>query len=331
MKKFLVIVSIAIVLTASLILYIIWTPYGLLDPGIGCVLKIKDPFNRQTRFDSVPLDTLRKNITASSILAGKKWKGLKNITNQIIHTGQFDIPVRIYYLDNNRTTPIILYFHGGGFVYGSTESHDSICRYLALKSKYTVISVDYKLAPENPYPAPINEAFEVLKWLKANSPNKIFICGDSAGGNISAVICLKARDTGIKGIAGQILFYPSVNISRVDTESYRKYSKGLMLTKKDVEWFRDQYLPDTNNWTNFDVSPLLSKNFSNLPPALVITAEFDVLRDEGEEYGIKLNNSGTPAKVIRMNGMVHGFVSMNKFIKSARKAMDSAVEFMNMR
>jgi acetyl esterase len=247
-----------------------------------------------------------------------------------------EIPVRIYWPAEPVTTPppAVVFFHGGGFVICDLDSHDATCRGLANGAGVVVVSVDYRLAPEDKFPAAAEDAYAATVWVAANAaelgadPARLAIAGDSAGGNLTAVVALMARDRGGPTLAFQLLVYPVTDLSpsRHGHASQTENGRGYFLTTQDMEWFRAQYLPHDADGSDPLASPLLADDLAGLPPALVMTAEYDPLRDEGEAYGRRLSDAGVPTEVIRYPGMFHGFFSMGAFLPTARQANQRAYD-----
>jgi acetyl esterase len=235
------------------------------------------------------------------------------------------IPVRIYNPKPNQILPALLYLHGGGWVIGDLETHDHVCRKLANAANCAVVAVDYRLAPEYPYPAPMEDCYTALKWVADQAgrlginPQKIAVGGDSAGGNLSAVLALRSRDENGPAICHQLLIYPVTDAS-FDTPSYKENAEGYMLSKAGMEWFWQHYLGIENDPLLAYVSPLRAADLSNLPPATVFTAEFDPLRDEGEAYAAKLKSAGNKVMFKRYEGVVHGFFAMADILEEAQDA-----------
>ena len=253
---------------------------------------------------------------------------IEKIIDRTIPGPETDIPVRIYIPSEGEGFPVVLFFHGGGWVQGSIDTHDNIARYLSVSSGSVVVSVEYRLAPENPFPAGLEDSYSALLWAAENAnsfggdPAKIAVTGDSAGGNLAAVISILARDRNGPKISHQGLLYPATNLSRLDTDSHINFAEGFLLTRKKIEWFRELYIPDKTGWTNPLASPLLAEDHRNLPPATIITAEMDPLRDEGKQYADKLESAGVPIRYHCYKGMVHGFISADKMLRQANKALD---------
>lgn len=236
------------------------------------------------------------------------------------------IRVRKYAPSLGRPLPGILYFHGGGWVIGDLDTHDNWCRELAKTVDCVVISVDYRLAPEHPFPAAVDDAVAATRWVVKNGHQlgvdvgRVAVAGDSAGANLATVTALVLRDDPGPKLAFQSLIYPVCDLLSMATESCRAFAEGYGLTLEAMHWFRGQYLTDAALAEDFRVSPLRHDNLANLPPALVVTAEFDVLRDEGEAYARKLQAAGVQVQTRRYDGMVHGFVSMAGILDVGKQA-----------
>jgi len=224
-----------------------------------------------------------------------------------------DLPVRIYTPSTSGDRmPAIIYFHGGGFVLGNLDSHGHVCRELSAQVGATVISVDYRLAPEHPFPAAINDAYSALCWVAECAKElkidetKISIAGDSAGANLAAVSAMRARDENGPKINFQLLIYPPADLSR-ESESRKDNAEGYFLTSEMLAWFYKFYLPAGVASDHPWVSLSYAENLTNLPPTLVITAEYDPLRDEGETLASQLKQAGVDVELVRFDGAIHGF------------------------
>ncbi len=253
-----------------------------------------------------------------------------NVENLTIPGPGGEIPLRIYTPGGDSPFPIFVFFHGGGFVLCDLDTHDNLCRSLANRACCVVVSVDYRLAPEHKFPAAVEDAYAATQWVAKNAhringdPTRIAVGGDSAGGNLAAVVAIMARDQDGPTLKYQLLMYPVTDVSSSNTDSYRNYADGYFLTKGDGEWFCEQYLNCEEDRLNPLASPLLAPDLSGLPPALVITAEFDVLRDGGESYAKRLKKAGVSVKCTRYKGMIHGFMSMDGLLNQARNGIEEA-------
>lgn len=239
-----------------------------------------------------------------------------------------DVPIRVYRPAVEGLLPVVTYFHGGGWVLGSIDSHDGTCRTLANASGAIVASVDYRLAPEHRFPAAVDDAWAATCWVADHARDiggdgRLAVAGDSAGGNLAAVVALSARDAGWPQLRFQLLVYPAVD-ARMRSASIHENGDGYFLTRSDMEWFYGHYAPDVvDDWR---LAPLEAEDLSGLPPALVLTAEFDPLRDEGEAYGRRLAAAGVEVTVTRYDGMIHGFFGMSATVDRARDAVRQAGE-----
>ena len=221
------------------------------------------------------------------------------------------LPLRIYTPAGTGPFPLLIYLHGGGWVFGTLDQSDNVCRYFTSKVGCIVISVDYRLAPKHKFPAAVEDAYCATQWVAENAkritgdPARIAIGGASAGGNLAAVVCLMAKDRSGPSLVFQLLAYPPTNIYTLETASYRDFGRGHGLGKSHVKWYRTQYLENEEDGKSPYASPLLADDLSNLPPALIFTGEFDVLRDDGESYAKRLKQEGVPARYIRYANMGH--------------------------
>lgn len=302
------------------------TSYGKLDMVYGVMSKIEIYFNPDTLKEKSIYEireTLHKATT--------KWSSIpiafSNIKNKDIKTASNQVPVRIYTPDKGSNFLLIIYSHGGSWVSGNIDDYDNVCRKLSKYTNAIVVSVNYRLAPEDPFPAGLTDVYNVLLWVfnNANSINgdssRISVVGDSAGGNISAVVSQMARDKAGPHILSQVLIYPSTNIYKLDTQSWTEFGMDYNLTRENTDIFISLYTPKLEDRKSKYVSPLLAENFMRLPDALIITAEFDPLRDEGEAYGKKLMDAGVKVTSTRYKGVMHGFVSMGNITKKSDEAL----------
>jgi acetyl esterase len=240
-----------------------------------------------------------------------------------------EITVRCYTPAGPGPFPALVFFHGGGWVIGDIETHDGICRSLANAGHCVVANVDYRRAPEHKYPVAVEDAFAATSWIARQGARlgvdarRLAVGGDSAGGNLAAAVSLMSRDRGGPELALQILVYPVTHHSD-DTASYQENAEGYLLTRSAMRWFWDQYLRRPEDGAEPYASPILAKSLVGLPPALVITAEYDPLRDEGEAYAARLGEAGVPVMLTRYPGMIHGFFRMINMVDKARAARDEA-------
>ena len=225
--------------------------------------------------------------------------------------------------------PTLIYYHGGGFVIGNIATHDSTCRRLANKSRCQVISIDYRLAPEHPFPAPIDDGLAAFRHIRDNAasfgadPTRLAVGGDSAGGQMAAVVCQTCRDAGEAMPAFQMLIYPATD-SSTQSGSRKSFAEGYFLSKALMDWFWKAYVPAGADLADLRLSPLLAKDLAGLPPAFVLTAGYDPLRDEGRAYADRLIDAGVKTTYVNYPGTIHGFFSLTRFLKQGIKANDEA-------
>ena len=238
-----------------------------------------------------------------------------------------EITVRVYSPGGAGPHPGLVYYHGGGWVIGDLYTHDGLCRSLTNAARAAVVSVDYRLAPEWKYPVPVEDAYAALLWVVAHAarlgldPRRVAVGGDSAGGNLATVVALMARDRRGPALVHQTLIYP-VTDHAFDTPSYEENATGYLLTREGMRWFWGHYLARPGQGREPYASPLRAPSLAGLPPALVITAEHDPLRDEGEAYADRLRDAGVPVTLTRYSGMFHGFARMTRILDKARTAVD---------
>lgn len=264
------------------------------------------------------------NDTFLSHLMQNKIK-LHAVDDRLIEGRNGSIPIRIYRPSAATNLPVIVYFHGGGWVVCDLDTHDGICRQLARDNGMVVVSVDYRLAPEHKYPAAAEDCYDATLWVWENAaelgvdPDKVIVGGDSAGGNTAAVTTLMAREAGKPHIGFQLLIYPATDAT-MSHPSIEANRDAPILTKAMMEWFVGHYQRQPSDVHEPYFSPLLADDFSNLPPALVLTAEYDPLRDEGQAYAAKLQEAGNDVTVIDYPRMVHGFLSFASMVSAGKPA-----------
>ena len=245
----------------------------------------------------------------------------------VVHMGM-NLPVRVYHPQSaklNHALPALVYLHGGGWTIGDLDTHDVLCRSLCLQAEVVVVSVDYRLGPEHPFPAAYEDTLAAFHWTVENAnelgidASRIAIGGDSAGGNLSAAACLGLRGQVVQP-AFQLLIYPAT-IMWQDTASYHANGTGYMLTKESIAYYTENYLRNREEAKDWRASPQLAKSHADLPPALVMTAGFDPLRDEGLMYADALSNAGVPTQYICFERQIHGFITMGRIMQEANTAV----------
>ena len=258
-----------------------------------------------------------------------------SVSNRLVPGPDGHIPLRVYSPRGGGPVPVLVYFHGGGWVAGDVNAYDATCRALTNAAGCAVVSVEYRLAPEHKFPAAPEDCYAAVKWVAANAgefagdATRLAIGGDSAGGNLAAVVTHLARDRGGPPIVFQLLIYPVTDFNFATT-SYQQNADGYLLTRDGMIWFWNHYLRQESDGNSPLASPLRSDNLKGLPPALVITAEFDPLRDEGEAYAKRLAGSGVPTVSKRYDGMIHGFFSLSGVFDQGKQAIaDAAVSLQN--
>jgi len=273
----------------------------------------------------------RKFFAARAAQAGKP-PDIGSSTDIEIPTRSGTIEGRVLMPKDGKPTSLVVFYHGGGWVIGSIDDCDFIARFMIERTNCAAALIEYRLAPEHPYPTPLDDAWDGLVWSAKEAERlrvPLIVAGDSAGGNLATVCAMLARDRGRPKIALQILMYPVCDCD-METESYRDNGKGYVLTVADMNWFFDHYLQgDKNKRTDPLISPLRALRLEGLPPALIMTAEYDVLRDEAETYGKRLAAAGVKVWIKRYRGMTHGFVQLQNFVDVARAGMDDIAQAMN--
>jgi acetyl esterase len=239
------------------------------------------------------------------------------------------IPLRLYRpqgVPASTALPALVFFHGGGWVIGDLDTHDTLCRQLTAGAGISVVNVDYRLAPEHKFPAAIDDAWAATRWVAAHAAElgidagRLAVGGDSAGGNLAAVVALLARDHGAPPLALQVLIYPVTDVG-AESQSYVDFAEGFMLTRESMRWFAAHYLTAERDAADWRVSPLRAPSLAGVAPALVVTAGFDPLRDEGDAYARKLREAGVHADSICYGGMIHGFAPMGRLIETGNRAV----------
>ncbi len=299
-----------------------------LEPELALMIKVG---GRTLSPQNMTLERYRAEQSKSARIAGGKPLAVGTVRDLTVNGAEGPLRARHYApvvgLDSSRPRPLLVYFHGGGFVFGDLDTHDAPCRYLCRYSGVHVLAIDYRLAPEHRFPAAPLDAFEAFSWAKKNAaslgadPDRVGVGGDSAGGNLAAVVSLMAREAGEVLPACQLLIYPPVD-RRPPWRSIDSFGEGFMLTKASIDWFDEQYgMRDTDGNPDWRRNPLVASSHAGLPPAYVVTAGFDPLRDEGEAYADALTRAGTPVNLRRFSEQLHGFVNMVGISRTARDAV----------
>ena len=244
------------------------------------------------------------------------------------------VPVRIYRASEEADAPSIVFFHGGGHVFGSLDSYDSAARFLARTTGSTLVSVDYRMGPEHPFPAAAQDAYDATRWVAAQADklgidrDRLTVCGDSAGGNLAAVVALMAQAGGEVALTAQVLIYPVIDY-RGGTASFTRYAQGYgILEAATMTWFMERYLPDPTQRDDLRACPRMAPSHAGLPPALVVTAECDVLHDEGLAYGGQLKAAGVEVEHIHYPGMIHGFFTQLGLVDDAERSHHDIARFL---
>jgi acetyl esterase/lipase len=309
-------------------------PGGQLDEQTRLLRRVQELLGETPLDQNPPMHARLDFRNSMQILksTGGLFEQVDSIRDLEIPGPECSLPARLYLPKQNPARSVFVLFHGGGFVIGDLDTADNMARFICRRAECAVLSIDYRLAPEHCFPAAPQDCYAAVVWAVEHAaelgadPRRVLVGGDSAGGTLSAVVTQMARKQGGPQLKGQVLFYPSTNSATLDTTSFKEFGeKSLGLPTRDVKWFLDQYTPDPGDRLDPLVSPLLEKDLRGLPPALVVTAEFDVLRDEGEAYARRLEQAGVPVKLLRCNGMIHGFLSLPGLIRRATQYFDQVV------
>ncbi|MFU1783301.1 alpha/beta hydrolase [Haloarcula japonica] len=264
-------------------------------------------------FHELPVEEVRA-ITAD-VFSVEEPESVGEVINETIDGPGGDLDVRIYLPEGDQPFPVTMFFHGGGFVSGSLDSHDEFCRRIANTVDIGVVAVEYRLAPEHPFPAAVEDAYAATEWVAESGSeygldtDNLAVAGDSAGGNLAAVVSQMARDRNGPSIAHQVLLYPPVSADQ-DWDSMEENGQGYFITTEDLAWFDDKYFEDEIDQMNVYASPLLTADLSDLPPATLVTGGFDPLRDEGIAYAERLKEAGVEVSHYHYDDVIHAFVQM---------------------
>ena len=300
-----------------------------LDPKLKALLEQPADPNAKP-IEEIPIEEIRRQFNEDIAAIDKPGPEMKDIQDRAVDVGDAEIQVRWYTpstLAAASGNPVLVFFHGGGWIQGNIETHDSMCRVLAHDGRSLVCSVDYRLAPENKFPVSLNDSYTATKWAHQHAamfggdPGKLAVGGDSAGGNLAAVISFLARDDGSVPIRFQLLLYPVTDLAS-ETESKRKFSNGFWLDT--LPFLIESYVATDEDRTNPLASPLRARNFSGLPPAHIVTAGHDPLRDEGRAYATRLQEAGVDAQYDCYESMIHGFISIRGIVDEGERALQAS-------
>ena len=299
-----------------------------LDPDAAAVFTAFQEAGRPA-YETLTAPEAREFYLAARVVSNPEPPELKSVQPLAIPSPTGPIPARIYTPITLRKAsdlaPCLVFFHGGGWVIGNLDTHDVVCRKLADEGQLIVISVDYRLAPEHKFPAAIDDAIASTKWIAENATqlgidaSRLMVGGDSAGGNLAAVVAISARDGDGPDIAGQVLIYPATDFAMTQP-SHSEPETSILLTHTVIKWFRDHYLNGAADVGDWRASPVRAKTLVGLPPAYVLTAGADPLRDEGDEYARHLKQAGVPVTYRHFPGQFHGFFTMGKLLQQANIA-----------
>ncbi len=299
-----------------------------LDPQLQLMLRLQKLRGKAALGATTPAEE-RRMMNAQTRVLEPVGPDLAKVEDISLAGGVDPVPARVYYPDGLRQpAPAMVFYHGGGFVIGSLDSHDGPCRVIAAKAQCIVISVDYRLAPEHRAPAGVGDAIAAFRDIAARADEfgidskRIAVSGDSAGGNLAAVVAQNTADDTVSPCF-QLLFYPTVDFAR-DSASVLSLAEGFLLEKSSMDWFRGHYIDDATNTADPMVSPIYG-DVTGVAPAFVITAGFDPLRDEGEAYARKLMDAGVATQQERYPSMIHGFLNVAGAVDGARQALDDAI------
>lgn len=283
--------------------------------------------------DTYQIERKRVNMTHPFVL-----KSLYKMWDREVSFEDHKIPVRLFVPREEGDYPLMIFFHGGGFVTGNIDSYSRVCLRMANITKHMILSVDYRLAPEHPFPAGLEDCYAVVKEVAksqfglSHSKGKITLIGDSAGGNLAAAVSLLAKERGEFKIDRQILLYPATNSDHSDASPYpsvKENGSDYLLTQKRMMDYIDLYVPDKKDLKNPYVAPILAKDLEGQPETLIITAEYDLLRDEGEDYGRRLYEAGNEVEIYRLSDAIHGFIALMPVFPEVRACYKIINRFLN--
>ncbi len=308
--------------------------FAPLDPQVQSFLEAAERSAAAPLYTLSPTDARAQYAAGVAAMAGTP-PTVDEVFEHSVATTQTHLRFRAYrqsppqYTDRSNLRPLLLYFHGGGWSFGNLDTHDTICRWLCAESGCVVASLDYRLAPEHKFPAAVDDAYAAFEWAAGHAEElgadseRIAVGGDSAGGTLAAVVSMQARDNGGPKVGFQLLIYPATDMT-MSCDSHRQFGEGYRLTRPLMAWSASNYLRDGCDMMDTRASPLLAHDHSGLPPALVMTAGFDPLQDEGKAYADALKAAGVTVKHVHYAGMIHGFIGMPGIFSVAGDALREA-------
>ena len=303
------------------------------DPQAAMILK---KLNALPALETLSVKEVRQ-ILSKRLPSAVEIKKVSNVRNVLIEAPHAAIPSRLYWPFGEGPFPLVVFFHGGGFVGGDLDTHDSLCRNLCAGAQSIVASVGYRLAPEHRFPAAADDCLFALRWLQDRAREfdadgkRVAVCGDSAGGNLAAVTAIRSMDEGGPLLCAQLLIYPVLDRHDSGAPSYIENAHGCGVSKAAMEWFWAHYLGDQMQLIHPHAMPLRANDLSGLPPTLIVTVESDPLRDEGLAYAQRLRTAGVPISHIHCDGMYHGFILMPGVIDEAARVIEESCEWLRAR
>ncbi len=297
-----------------------------LDAALGAMLALMRRLDFPKSFERSVAEA-RAGTAEDVAIASAPPEAMASVEDRFIPGPAGTIHVRCYRPTLAPKAPALVYLHGGGFVIGDLDSHDAVCRRIAKLAGCVIVAVHYRLAPEDPYPAAVEDAEAALEFVMSHAesfggdPAHVAVAGDSAGGCLATVACRRLRDRGSPLPVAQVLIYPAIDFTK-SMDSHRRYASGFNLEEKSIDWYRDHYLPNAARWKEPDASPLFTEDLSGLPKAVVVTAGFDPLLDEGAAYADKLRDAGVEVRYRCESALIHGFVNMAGLSAGCADALD---------